>query len=151
MVLDSQSQPHVITFKQQKPRIPDVLEHSPPGEWSADFRMYHYWRDPSGEWHDSGPVAAMSKRPGVIFDARDTLVIYYPHAGAIRCHTTRSPDDWATWTTHDLALPDTSVIQAGKPDRLRAVRDSVLSFAVSTNQRNGARGFSILDFDIAAP
>ncbi len=151
MVLDSSNQPHVITFKLPEPRVPEVVKHSPPGEWGPDFSMYHYWRDDSGAWHDSGPIAAMSVRPGVIFDSRDTMIVYYRQAGRLRCHTARATSDWSDWTTDDLTIDEASVVSAGKPDRLRAVRDNVLSFAVATNEGDGARGFSIIDFDVPAP
>ena len=151
MALDSRRQPHVITFKLPEPRVPEVLEHSPPGEWTGDFRMYHYWRDEAGAWHDSGPVAAMNVRPGVIFDSRDTLIVYYRQAGGIRCHTSSADEGWSDWATADLSIPGISIVNAGKPDRLRAVRDDVLSFAAVTDEGEGARGFTIVDFDVPRP
>ena len=151
MVVDSHNRPHVITYKLPEPEKPEKLEHSPPPKIGAKLSMFHYWRDEAGVWHENGPLVPLRRRPGVVVDSRDNLVVYHADAGGLAVHAAASADSWASWKTERLSVPDIRIVKIGKPDRGLAVSSQRLSFVAVTQTAKDKRGIAILDFAVEEP
>jgi hypothetical protein len=147
MTLDADNQPHVVNFHLATPEKPKgKLEHSPPREIGAKLQLFHYWRTPDGKWHDSGPVTHLATRPGIVFDKAGNLVVYYANGGKLKVHVARKSSNWQDWEHATVDVPGINLRAASKPDLGRMKRDGVLSFAVTTNEDGGKRGFALVDF-----
>lgn len=148
MVLDSHNRPHVITYKLPKPEKPKKLEHGPPPEIGAKLAMFHYWRDDDGGWHQNGPLLPLRRRPGVVADSHDNLVVYHADDGGLAVHTASAADQWSSWRTERLEVPGAKIVKIGKPDRGLAVAAQRLSFVAITQTAVDRRGVTLLDFAI---
>jgi hypothetical protein len=148
MVVDSKNRPHVITYHLPEPFRPDVVQHNPPESVAERLRMFHYWRDAKGQWRGGEPLVPLRKRPGVVFDPHDNMIVYYADNGGLRVHRSSSDDHWQSWTSSHLDVPDVELVAAGKPDRRLARYAGTISFACVTHSAQNRRGFAILDFSI---
>jgi hypothetical protein len=150
MTLDAADQPHVVNFHLATPEQPvGELKHSPPAEIAGKLHLFHYWRAPDGVWHSSGPVAPLATRPGIVLDQSGNLVVYYAKDGKLMVHVALGQDGWKTWQHAEMEVPGINLRDASKPDLGRMRRDGVLSFAVTTNEPGGKRGFALVDFLLA--
>jgi hypothetical protein len=149
MTLDADNQPHVVNFHLATPEKPKgKLEHSPPREISSKLQLFHYWRTPDGKWHDSGPVTHLTTRPGIVFDRAGNLIVYYAKNAKIQVHVALKATDWREWQHASIEIPGIDLRTASKPDLGRMKRDGILSFAVTTNEPEGKRGFALVDFKL---
>lgn len=147
MTLDANDQPHVVNYHLATPEQPvGELKHNPPPEIAGKLHLFHYWRTPDGAWHSSGPVAPLATRPGIVFDQSGNLVVYYARSGKLMVHVALGQDGWKTWQHAEMEVPGINLREASKPDLGRMRRDGVLSFAVTTNEPDGKRGFALVDF-----
>jgi hypothetical protein len=146
MVLDHAGRPHVVTFHLPSPERPAELKHSPPPDIAGRLSLYHYWRDAQGAWHENGPVAPLRRRPGVMVDADNNLIVYLAEEGRLRCHIATASSRWTRWSTQRLDIPDLALVKIGKPDRTLDRDGQTLSFVAVTQTSPTQRGFVILDF-----
>jgi len=147
MTLDADNQPHVVTYHLATPERPkDKLKHGPPPEIGRKLSLFHHWRSADGAWHSSGPVTPLTTRPGIVFDRSGNLVVYYAKGGQLMVHVALGEGGWQTWQHAAMKIPGINLHKASKPDLGRMARDGILSFAVTTNEEGGTRGFALVDF-----
>jgi hypothetical protein len=146
MALDSKSRPHVVTYKSTELYRPAKLEHSPPQHIREALVFVHHWRDDNGKWRGGQPIepGALTRRPDIIFDQRDTIYFYWSTPEGFRCLQASAGDDWQQWTGYSLTGPAFIGSDASKHDRVRWRERGILSF---TAQPKGG-GFAILDFTL---
>jgi hypothetical protein len=149
MIVDSRNRPHVITYHLPEPFQPDIVRHDPPEAVAKRLRMFHYWRDAEGHWRGGEPLVPLRKRPGVVFDPQDNLIVYHANDGGLKVHRSSSDGQWQTWTSSHLAVPEVELVAAGKPDRWLARDAGIVSFACVLQTAQEGRGFAILDFRVA--
>ena len=159
MTLDHHNQPHVATFHMQDPWRPDVLVHNPPPEVFDRFFPYHYWRDVDGGWHSSGAIIdpdrdidtwGRMRRPNIVVDKENRVVIYYATATGYRCHTASPSDGYSTWGHFAMTGNEFGATDAGKHDR-RLLRDrGILSFTGEPGVKEGQTAFAVIDFEVNA-
>jgi len=105
MTIDSRNRIHVATYHMPEPFVPDELEHNPPEHVVDRLRAYHYWRNESGTWHTSGPIQdpdrthehSRQRRPNIVVDEDNNVVIYEPTSLGYRCHIAGEADNFSTW------------------------------------------------------
>jgi len=148
MIVDSKNRPHVITYHLPEPFRPDIVQHNPPEPVAERLRMFHYWRDAEGHWRGGEPLVPLRRRPGVVFDPQNNMIVYYADNGGLQVHRSSSDDQWQTWTSSHLVVPDVPLVAAGKPDRRLASGAGIVSFACVTQSAQDRRGFAILDFRV---
>lgn len=149
MTLDSNNNPHVVTFHLEDAFVPEDLRHDPPAEAAQRLRYFHYWRDANGDWHRSAPLPMSGRRrPMVAAAADDTLVIYFSTDAGFVCHVARAENNWSDWRSFRLTGPEWGVNDTTKPDRRRLRDDNTLSFSADPLAAEDGSGFGFLDFDI---
>jgi hypothetical protein len=84
----------------------------------------------------------------VVFDPQDNMIIYHAEDCGLRVHRSLAANQWQTWTSNRLVVPDTQLVASGKPDRRLACSAGIVSFACVTQATENGRGFAILDFRV---
>ncbi len=150
MTLDSRNQPHVAVYHMAEPFVPEQLEHDPPVAVRNRLQYYHYWRDPSGQWHRGGPLPKplSARRPMIIAAPDDTIIMYFNSEDGFMAHVARAADQWKEWRTFRLTGPEFNANDASKPDRRLLRERGILSFTADPNGRKSGRGFAILEFSM---
>jgi hypothetical protein len=155
MALDQSGQPHVATFHMEEPYRPDVLEHDPPGEVLHRLAIHHYWRDAKGAWHNSGPIlhapvpGERIRRPIIVTDTSNNVLIYASSSKGHLCHTALAKDHYQTRSTFQLTDSQYHATDASKPDRRLLKTEGILSFTVDPSSDSERRAFAIADFSLA--
>lgn len=152
MTIDANNQPHVATFHMAEPFVPENLEHDPPTHVLDRLAIHHYWRDANGYWHNSGPIlhapekTERVKRPVIITDANNNIVIYTASSQGHQCHVAFAKDQYQTRATFLLTDPTYNITDASKPDRRLLKNEDILSFTVDPSGNNENRAFGLVDF-----
>ncbi len=154
MTVDSRGQPHVVTFHREKPYRPDKLEHGPPAEVRRELRFYHYWRDPDGTWHSSGPLQSQDcnmtpgNRPHIVTDDEDNAYIYWSTDRGFLCYVSFAEAGWQQGVCMRLTGPRYRVGDATTHDRRLLRREGILSFTADPMGNRSGSGFAFLDFQM---
>lgn len=152
MALDSKNQPHVVTYKLPGTFRPEELEHNPPDSIYPQLRFFHYWRDESGAWHNSGPIEMPEeltiKRPDMIIAEDDTIIFTWASNEGLRSFIAKAEDQWAKWNLLELTGPAYTSNNACKHDRRRLKEKGILSFTADPNGEQEGSGYAILEFDV---
>ena len=159
MTLDHNNQPHVATFHMREPWIPDELVHNAPANVYDRFYPHHYWRDSDGVWHGSGAIDdperdiekwGRQRRPNIITDKANNVILYYATAQGYRCHVAQASDGYKNWEHFAMTGTEFGQTDAGKHDR-RLLRDrGVLSFTAEPGVKEGQTAFAVVDFDTSS-
>jgi hypothetical protein len=151
MTLDSNGQPHVITFHLEKPEKPKKLEHSPPKEIRAKLEYFHYWRTKDGTWHAqlmpvNTPKKVWAKRAHIVCGTDNTLYVYWGTGGGFICNIAEAKDGWNKWKTVYMTEPGFFTGDTTKHDKRLLQEKGILSFTADPPGKD--RGFAILDFEL---
>jgi len=148
LALDSNSRPHVVTFRSRIEHKPERLQHGPPPEIEKELSFVHFWRSDDGTWQggepiDPGPLGR--SRVDVVFDRADNLYFYYPTEDGFRYFTSPARDRWQRWSGPlPLTGPDLTGRDASKHDRRRWAEEGILSFTAKVLPQ----GFAVVDVEI---
>jgi hypothetical protein len=154
MTLDAHNQPHIATFHMAEPFVPDDLAHDPPVDVLDRLAIHHYWRDVDGAWHNSGPILHAPekderiRRPIIVTDAHNNIIIYTGSSKGYACHVAFSIDQYQTRTTFQLTHPHYKITDASKPDRHLLKNEGVLSFVVDPSGELEKHAFALIDFSL---
>ncbi len=154
MTLDQNNQPHVATFHMAEPFIPEELKHDPPENVLDRLAIHHYWRDEHGTWHNSGPILHAPeknervKRPIIVTDAHNNIVIYNASSKGHLCHVALAKDNYQTRATFPLTDATFNITDASKPDRRLLKNKGILSFTVDPSGNSEQRAFALVDFSL---
>lgn len=154
MTVDSRGCPHVCTYHRENPYRPEELHHGPPAEIREQLRFHHYWRDPDGTWHSSGPLESKNcdmtpmSRPHIVTDEEDNLYMYWSTDGGFLCYVSFADRGWREGVCLRLTGPRYRVNDATKHDRRLLRRKGILSFTADPQGGRKGKGFAFLDFDI---
>jgi hypothetical protein len=152
MTLDSKNQPHVALFRLPDTFKPEKLAHDPPQQVRTRLRFFHYWRDPEGIWHNSGPLPMPEglgvDRPDIIVDNNDTVIIYWATHQGFYCYVADATDNWKTTKLLRMTGPEFTADDACKHDRCLLRDKGILSFTADPKGGTDSKGYAILDFDI---
>lgn len=157
MTLDHGNQPHVATYHMKDVWKPEKLVHNPPESVFDRFFPYHYWRDKSGVWHTSGPIADPDRdvkrwgyqtRPNIVVDGGGNVVLYYATNIGYRAHRASSDGEYADWSHFALTGEEFGSTDAGKHDRRLLKERGILSFTGAPLVVEGQTAFAIVDVDL---
>ena len=152
MTLDGHNQPHVATYHMLEPFVPDKLEHNPPDHVQDRLAIHHYWRDASGVWHSSGPIASAGegegrlRRPNIVADADNNIAIYWATGQGYRCSVGFAKDGYQTRSTVAMTGADFKSTDASKHDRRWLKQKGMLSFTAEPSGTGCA--LAIVDFKL---
>lgn len=152
MTLDSKNQPHVALFRLPGTYKPKELKHNPPPDVCERLRFFHYWRGANGTWHSSGPLnmpkGLTVKRPNIVLDSEDRVIIYWASQRGFRCYVANAADEWQDWKILSLTGPEFTSSDVSKHDRRLLMKKGILSFTAGSKGGNKGSCYSILDFDL---
>lgn len=154
MTIDTHNQPHVATFHMADPFVPEELKHDPPENVLDRLAIHHYWRDTSGTWHNSGPILHAPeknervKRPVIIADAHNNIIIYNASSQGHQCHVAFAKDQYQIRANFQLTDSTFNITDASKPDRRLLKNSCILSFTVDPSGKSEKRSFGLVDFEI---
>lgn len=157
MTLDHENHPHVATFHMTETWIPEELVHNPPAEVYDRFFLHHYWQSGSGTWQGSGPIVDPARdvatqgrlrRPNIVTDAENNVIIYHATEQGYRCHTARASESYAEWSSFAMTGTEFGATDAGKHDRRLLLDRGILSFTAEPTIVDGQTAFAILDFEM---
>ena len=156
MTIDSRNRIHVATYHMPEPFVPDELEHNPPEHVVDRLRAYHYWRNESGTWHTSGPIQdpdrthehSRQRRPNIVVDEDNNVVIYEPTSLGYRCHIAGEADNFSTWKSVAMTGAEFGPSDAGKHDRRLLREKGVLSFTAEPSRTGKQASFAVIDIRV---
>jgi hypothetical protein len=154
MTLDANNQPHVATFHMAEPFLPEDLKHDPPDNVLNRLAIHHYWRTQEGEWHNSGPILQAPeqneriKRPVIVADTQNNIVIYTASSKGHQCHVAFVKDHYQTRSTFQLTDASFNTTDASKHDRCLLKNEGILSFTADPSGDSEHRAIALVDFSM---
>jgi len=94
------------------------------------------------------PDGLRVKRPEIVVDKSDTLIIYWATPAGFHCYVAEAADSWKNTTLLRMTGPEFTAGDACKHDRRLLSDKGVLSFTADPAGGTEDDGYAILDFDL---